>query len=182
MEVLLSSEKFVKEVTSISDNLYGKYVLPSLREAQEIGLRGILGDCLLDRLCQLVASGTLGDPGNGMYKVLVDRCQYYLAYSTVVEVLNKCSYKVGNFGVARSTDEHLQAAGHDDIARQAYYWQSKADACCWDLQRWLLDNRSSFPELCECDCSRMQANLRSAASCGIWLGGARGYRLGGPCK
>ena len=40
-EILLSSEAFVKTVTSISDNLSGKYILPSLREAQEIGLKRI---------------------------------------------------------------------------------------------------------------------------------------------
>ena len=182
MEVLLCSEKFIKEVTSISDNLYGKYILPSLREAQDIGLRGILGDCLLERLRQLVADGTLTEEGNGMYHALVNRCQYYLAYMTVVEVLNKASFKVGNFGVSRATDEHLQAAGHDDIARQGYYWQSKADACCWQLQQWLLDNREAFPELNDCDCSRMRSNLHSAATCGIWLGGARAYRIGGPCE
>lgn len=182
MEVLLSSERFIKEVTSISDNLFGKYIMPALREAQDIGLRGILGDCLLERLCQLVASGDLSAEGNEMYQALVDRCQYYLAYMTVVEVLGKCSYKVGNFGVSRSTDEHLESAGHEDIARQAYYYQSKADASCYRLQQWLLDNRTSFPELNDCDCSRMRSNLRSAATCGIWLGGARAYKMGGPCE
>ena len=39
-EILLSSEKFIKETMSVSDNLSGKYILPSLREAQEIGLKG----------------------------------------------------------------------------------------------------------------------------------------------
>ena len=58
-EILLSSEAFVKRVTSASDNLSGKYILPSLREAQEIGLRGILGDDLLAKLKALVKSETL---------------------------------------------------------------------------------------------------------------------------
>ena len=52
-EILLSSERFIKEVTSVSDNLAGKYLLPSLREAQEVALRGILGDCLLERLKEI---------------------------------------------------------------------------------------------------------------------------------
>ena len=34
-EILLSSEAFIKSVNSVSDNLSGKYILPSLREAQE---------------------------------------------------------------------------------------------------------------------------------------------------
>ena len=60
-EILLSSEAFVKEVTSASDNLSGKYILPSLREAQEIGLKGILGDCLLAKLKSLVRAGQIDD-------------------------------------------------------------------------------------------------------------------------
>lgn len=177
-EILLSSEAFVKSVTSISDNLSGKYVLPSLREAQEIGLKGILGDCLLSKLKSLVKDGSINEDSNVKYKELIDRCQYYLAYVTIVEVTNKTSFKIGNFGVVKSTDENLQVASQDEIAKMQYYYQSKADACCYELQGWLLDNRSSFPELSDCDCRRISSNLYSAATCGIFLGGARGKTKG----
>ena len=63
-EILLSSESFVKSVTSVSDNLSGKYILPSLREAQEIGLRNILGDCLLSKLKSLVKDNAIEQPVN----------------------------------------------------------------------------------------------------------------------
>lgn len=173
-EILLSSESFVKSVTSVSDNLSGKYILPSLREAQEIGLKRILGDALLTKLKGLVKDGVVRDTGNEKYLELIDRCQYFLAYVTIVEVTNKTSFKVGNFGVAKSADENLQVATQDEIAKMQYYYQSKADACCLELQNWLLENKSSFPELSANDCRRMQSNLHSAASCGIFLGGARG--------
>ena len=172
-EILLSSEAFVKEVTSASDNLSGKYILPSLREAQEIGLKGILGDCLLAKLKEMVKTGTLF----GAYKRLVDHCQYYLAYQTIVEVTNKVSYKIGNFGVTKTTDENLQVATPDEIAKMQYYYQSKADACCLDLQNFILENKADYPELSECACRRIEANLHSAATCGIFLGGARGRKI-----
>lgn len=173
-EILLSSEKFIKEVTSISDNLSGKYLLPSLREAQEIGLKSILGDKLLEKLKALVKAGTIETEADGVYKTLVDRCQYYLAYKTLVEVTNKVSFKIGNFGVTKSNDENLQVASQDEIAKMQYYYQSKADACCLSLQQFLLDNRTDYPELTECCCQRIASNLHSAASCGIFLGGCRG--------
>ena len=56
-EILLSSENFIKSVTNISDNVSGKYILASLREAQEIGLKNIIGDCLLEKLKVLIKSG-----------------------------------------------------------------------------------------------------------------------------
>lgn len=173
-EILLSSEAFVKSVTSVSDNLSGKYILPSLREAQEINLKSILGDSLLSKLKSLVKGGKIEDSVNAHYKDLIDRCQYYLAYVTIVEVTNKTSFKIGNFGVTKSTDENLQVATQDEIAKMQYYYQTKADACCYDLQSWLIDNRTNFPELNDNDCRRIQSNLYSAATCGIFLGGARG--------
>ena len=176
-EILLSSEAFVKEVTSTSDNLSGKYILPSLREAQEIGLKGILGDCLLAKLKTLVRAGQIDDLEYAAYKRLLDHCQYYLAYQTIVEVTNKVSYKIGNFGVTKTTDENLQVATQDEIAKMQYYYQSKADACCLDLQNFILENKADYPELSDCACRKIEANLHSAATCGIFLGGARGRKI-----
>ena len=171
-EILLTSEAFVKSVTNVSDNLAGKYILPSIREAQEQGLKSILGDCLLSKVKHLFNTDSL----QGIYKELVDHCQYYLAYAAIVEVTNKVSFKIGNFGIAKSTDENLQVASYDEIVKMQYYYQTKVDAYCLELQQWLLQNRESIPELTECQCRRLSSNLHSAASCGIFLGGARGKR------
>lgn len=175
-EILLTSETFVKKVSSASDNLSGKYIQSSIREAQEISLKGILGDALLAKVKDLVKNNQIASYAGGVYKTLLDRCQYYLAYVTIVEVTNKVSYKIGNFGVTKTNDENLQVASQDEIAKMQYYYQSKADACCLDLQNFLLENREDYPELTENCCHRIESNLHSAASCGIFLGGARGKR------
>lgn len=171
-EILLTSETFVKSVTNVSDNLAGKYILPSIREAQEQGLKSILGDCLLSKVKHLFNTDSL----DGIYKELVDHCQYYLAYAAIVEVTNKVSFKIGNFGVAKSTDENLQVASYDEIVKMQYYYQTKVDAYCLELQQWLLQNKGEIPELTECHCRRLSSNLQSAASCGVYLGGGRGKK------
>lgn len=171
-EILLTSEAFVKSVTNVSDNLAGKYILPSIREAQEQGLKSILGDCLLSKVKHLFNTDSL----DGIYKELVDHCQYYLAYAAIVEVTNKVSFKIGNFGVAKSTDENLQVASYDEIVKMQYYYQTKVDAYCLELQQWLLQNKGEIPELTECHCRRLSSNLQSAASCGVYLGGGRGKK------
>lgn len=188
IDILLCSEKFIKNTTNISDNVAGKFILPSLREAQEIYFRGIVGDCLLNALKQMVADGVFNDdpiPDEYLpYKELLDRAQYYLAYQTITQLVDVVHYKVGNFGVAKSSDENLQPVGPDELDQQRTYYQAKADAHCLQLQTWILEHRASFPELRACDCSRMQANLYSAATCGLWLGGPRGKMLKkrGCCK
>lgn len=178
-EILLTSETFVKSVTSISDNLAGKYLRPSIREAQDIGLRGILGDTLLEKLKALVGSGDIAKEENLAYKGLLDRAQYYLAYNAVVEVAAKVAYKIVNFGVAKTQDENLQTASPEEVSQMRFYYQSKADHCCVELQNYLLNNRASYPELTEGDCERIHSNLYSAASSGIWLGGPRAKSLPG---
>ena len=190
-EILLTSETFVKSTTNISDNLAGKFVLPSIREAQEVNFRGIVGDCLLAKLKDLVRidpqtqTRPIEAAENSHYKDLLDRAQYFLAYQTIVELCNKVSYKIANGGVIRTSDENIQPVSADEIDQQKTYYQSKADAHCYQLQNWILENADQFPELRSCDCDKIRANLYSAATCGIWLGGPRGKILpggGGCCK
>lgn len=173
-EVLLSSEAFVKSVSSISENVSGKYILPSLRAAQEQGLKGILGETLLAKLKTLVSTGAISQTANADYKALLDNCQYYLAFTTIVDVAQLTAYKVGNFGVVKTSDTEMQNASQDEVGKVQFFYQSKADAACYELQGWLLDNRAKFPELSQNQCHKIKCNLQSAATCGIWLGGARG--------
>lgn len=176
-EILLTSEAFVKSAAGLRDNIAGNYILPAIREAQETRLREILGDALIDRLKDMVADRSISDVDNALYKALLDKCQYLLAYSAAAEAAANVALKVGNLGVSRASDENLEPASHDDVSALMERYRSKADAACLRLQRWLLANKEDFPELGECDCGRLEANLRSAASCGIWLGGARGRRI-----
>ena len=94
-EILLTSEASVKGLTAISDNVESKYLLPAIREAQEIYLREIIGDPLLAKLKWCVDNDAFrgsfsteafnesfqADTGsNQPYKNLLDKIQYYLAY------------------------------------------------------------------------------------------------------
>ena len=175
-EILLSSETFIKSVTNISDNVAGKYILTSLREAQEVGLKRIVGERLLEKLKSLLETRTIDLEENGKYKDLLNKCQYYLAYMTIVELIFKLSYKVGNAGMVKTTDENLQVASLDEIIKQKEYYQGKADAFCHDLQNYILADLSAFPEVNANTCRQMKANLDSSATCGFFLGGARGKR------
>ena len=171
---LLVSENFVKNISPISDNLSGKYLLTAIREAQEVHLKSILGSALLDKCKALIVSGDIerAQP----YAELVERCRYYLAYWATAEGAMKVSYKVANAGVVRTTDEHLSAPSFAEVALVEKQFKNKAEFYCTELQRWLCANASQYPELTQGDCERIGAHLRTSASCGIFLGGARGKR------
>lgn len=184
----MTSSAFVKAVSNISDNIAGKYIMPSIREAQEIKLKGILGHNLLEKCKTLVkynefrASFNLdfnndfewSFGGNENYRKLIDECQYFLAYSAIVEIIYKVSFKVANMGLVKSQDQGMQPPTKAEIDNQRAYYQGKADACALDLQAYLYENRTLFPELTNNDCHRIQSNLYSAATSGLFLGGARG--------
>lgn len=175
-EILLSSEIFIKSVTNISDNVAGKYILSSLREAQEVGLKNIIGESLLEKLKSLVKDEKISDQENIRYKDLLNKCQYYLAYQTIVEIVYKVSYKIGNAGVVKTTDDNLQVATMDEIIAQKEYYQGKADFHCMEVQNYILQDMADYPEVDDNLCKKIHATLHSAATCGFFLGGARGKR------
>ena len=178
-EVLLCSETYVKQVLSISDNVAGKFLRPCILEAQEIGLKSIVGSCLLSHLKNLYAEEQLKD----QYKELVDMSQDFIANTAAVSLTMRVSFKIGNFGVTKSQDENLNVASFDEICKVQEFYQTKADFEKLEIQQYLLDNSTLFPELRACDCNRISSNLYSAATCGLWLGGPRSKALpGGKCK
>ena len=73
--ILLTSEKFVKEVTNLSDNLSGKLLLPAIKEAQNFGLRNLVGNQIYNTLLNLVASKEIDAADNAAYKELLDVAQ-----------------------------------------------------------------------------------------------------------
>lgn len=173
-QVLLTSEKLVKQIACISDNVAAEYIHAACIEAQEIKLKSIVGPALLDKLKGLIADGSIDAPENAMYKELVEKVQYYLAYVTASELTYKTTYKITNFGVAESSDENLRTPSFEEVAKVKDYYQAKADYFCMEFQQFLFTNRASFPELTQNCCNRIKANIYSAASCGIFLGGPRG--------
>ena len=176
IRALLTNENRVREVLGISDNLAGEYLAPSLREAQDTALRLILGDALLDKVEGLVADGTIDAPENAAYKALLDDSPlfYVLAYTTGVGICQRVTFKVANAGVVKTPDEKVEVADQPDMAKTQAFYQSKADSYTFALDRWLLDKAATLPELTASECGRVRSHLRSAASCGVFLGGAMG--------
>jgi len=188
-EILFTSEENVKGLTAISDNVESKYLLPAIREAQEIYLREIIGDALMSKLRWCIDNNAFRGAfapadynedhetetgGNPQYRKLLNKCQYYLAYKAVAELIPKVSYKIRNMGVVKTSDENVQPATYAEIVAQRDYYIGQADYYCLLLQNFLLANRSDYPELTEQKANEIHATLKSAASCGIWLGGPRG--------
>ena len=167
--------ELVKQITNVSDNIEGKVLGPAIIEAGN-ALRDIVGDALCDKLEELILSGEIELDESFNYKLLLEKAQYFLAYTAASLTTTLTAVKIDNFGVSRSTDEHIESLSLSDVFTISEHYQKKADEYCGKLQNWILKNKKKFPELTENQCNDIKANLFSAASCGIWLGGTRSPR------
>lgn len=177
VQVYLTSEEFVKSLCSIDENIANKYLGPAIVEAQEIELREILGDSLLDTLKGMIAENNIPE----QYKELINRIQYVLAYKAIVSLCVLASYKIANAGVVTTGDDNVRNLDWKELTSVREYYTHKSDAYAGQLQRYILQNKDQFPELKDCECKKIKAHLLSAASCGLWLGGVRARKLV-PCK
>ena len=176
-QILLISEDKVKTVSNLDNNVFGKWLLPAIREAQDIGLQHIIGSCLYNHILNLVDTGEITLPDNELYKDLLDNqiCDY-LVYQSLVNVIPLINVNMANMGTVVSNDEHIQTLSQGNIDLVRGYYQSLADVYQKRLQDYLKCNCESFPELNECGCGScaVKPNLTSNANTsGIWLGGLR---------
>lgn len=174
LKVLLISEDYIKTNSALNDNLFGKFLTPAIREAQEINLQLYLGECLYKRIVRMVADGSITASTNEVYKALLDDCiQPYLLYQIQANIVPVLNVKMGNIGSVVSKDEYISTLSQGNIDLVQNDFQHKADFFAQRMLNFILNHSSEF-NLDECACKELRAHLNSAASTTIWLGGLYG--------
>ena len=173
-KVLLCSEDYIKTNSALNDNLWGKFLLPAIREAQDINLQMYLGECLYKRIIGMVADGSITAETNEVYKVLLDDyIQPFLLYQVQANIIPTINVKLGNIGSVVSNDEHISTLSQANIDLVQSDFQHKADFYAQRILNFILNHSSEF-NLDECACKELNAHLNSAASTCLWLGGLSG--------
>ena len=173
-DILFTTADFIRSVTIVSDNLQDKYILSSIREAQDIEFQQVIGTRLYNKLKMMVEDESILFDFNVHYRELLDKAQYFIAYQTLANLTVNSTYKINNIGLNTISDENVSTPSLSETFKLAKYYVDKADHYKMMLQNWLLKNKSYFPELLKSDISELSANVHSAASCNVFLGGARG--------
>ena len=180
-EVMLVSENYVRNLTNIDNNTQSKFLLSAIREAQEVQYQQVIGTKLLRKLKSLVDDDTINNTENIAYKDLIDNSQLFLAYQAVVELCLICSVKLSNGGLQQNSDENLSVLSVEETIQVKNLYQQKADFFRKRLMGYIIDHKSELPELNGNKFQDMYAELHSAASIGLWLGGKRGKYNGSKC-
>lgn len=174
LKVLLCSEDFVKTNSALNDNLWGKFLLPAIVEAQDINLQTYLGECLYKTILNMVADGSITASTNESYKALLDDCiQPYLLYQIQANIVPVLNVKMANIGSVVSKDEYINTLSQGNIDLVQSDFQHKADFYAQRMLNFIL-NHSNELNLDECACRSLRAHLDSSASTSIWLGGLSG--------
>ncbi len=178
MDILLTSEQYIKDNSTISENLSPRYITSCIAEAQELKLMPIIGAALFHKLQNLVKDGTITATGNEAYKTLMDDyIQKFLMWQVKVDLVHEISYKKNNSGLTNTNGDKITVVSKAEIISDQNYSIAKADSYADRMQRYLLDNKASFPELNENILHEIKSQLHSSATCSIFLGGARGKKI-----
>ena len=173
-KILLVSEDYIKTNSAINDNLWGKFLLPAIREAEDINLQTYLGECLYKTILGMVANGSITASTNESYKALLDDyIQPYLLYQVQANIIPTINVKLGNIGSVVSNDEHIATLSQSNIDLVQSDFQHKADFYAQRMLNFILNHSNEF-NLDECACKELKAHLNSSASTTIWLGGLSG--------
>lgn len=172
--VLFISEDFIKTNSGLNDNLFGKSLLPAIRESQDIYLQQIIGSTLYKKLIDLVDNETIGDVENAVYKELLDEyVRSYMLYQTIVQVIPVTNVKLSNYGTTLSDDQYLVNLSQGDAELIEKHYSMLADFYARRLQEFILNNCDAL-KVDVCTCDGIKANLNNAATTGPFLGGIRG--------
>lgn len=173
-KILLVSEDFVKTNSALNDNLWGKFLLPAIREAQDINLQMYLGECLYKTILGMVQDGSITASTNESYKALLDDyVQPYLLYQIQANIVPVLNVKMTNIGSVVSKDEYINTLSQGNIDLVQRDFQLKADFYAQRMLNFILNHSNEF-NLDECACRSLNAHLDSSASTTIWLGGLSG--------
>lgn len=169
-DVLLISENYLRSAFMISDNVQSKFILPAIKDAQETHFQTIVGSCLYNRLCAAVADDDLNDSELSLLRM----SKRYIGLMAIAELCVITTFKINNIGLNSTSDDNVETFDVSDTMYVRKHYINEADFYKRRIQQWLIAHRCEFPELDCCTCDSIKANLYSAASCGIWLGGKRG--------
>ena len=165
---LLISEKYVKTQSNIQDNVWGDFLTPAIREAQDIELQPIIGRPLYKKILKEVENKDVEE----RFKTLIeDWIQPYLLYQTIVSLIPIIGTKLGNIGTVISNDEHVQNLSSSERENLEYRYRYLADHYKSELQKYLLANKDLYPELTSTCLNNL--NLKSSNSLPLWTGGVR---------
>lgn len=170
-KVLLIDENTLKSYTLISEQVDGKYLLPSIEMAQNIDLETLIGGALLKKICDLVYSGEIWNEENDAYHTLLDDyITPYLCWDIMAAVQPSINYKMSNSGVYGNDDSNKSRMDYKNSQLLQEQYMRNANAFATKMKNYLLSHINEYPEYVKC---LDYETAEEVNTCGIYLGDVR---------
>lgn len=159
--ILIINEEFIKENSTVSDNLSDKLIKPSIIDAQISGLMPLIGEILYDKICSMIESDSIQDS----YKQLIDNyIKHYLLYQTIANMTINNFQKQHNAGSVQYVDTNYSNIQLRELQYVETHWNNKAAFYAKRLTDYLIANNDIFPEYKTCETGKMKSNERTITS------------------
>lgn len=173
-DTMLISPDEVKGMSDINYNVDDTAIGASIRASQNIYLRDIIGDALLDKLQELVYNAISGvndnidDERNIAYKTLLDEyVQTVLGYKVASEICVRLSLKIRNMGVVQNSDTNVHASQLADITYMKETYDAYFNDAANRMIKFICSHKDAYPEsefVCDCGNNPLYGRI------GLWLG------------
>ena len=176
--VYLISSDTLKRRSLITDPTLDVYIKPAVECAQKIGLVGVIGTCLLEKLQMLVTTKNedqtkflINEPEFVHYKDLLnEQITDYLCYKSMSYIAVNARDKIRNAGIVNNIDNNYQQPGFDEVTYVKRYFDDLSQFYATRLREIIEQNPDWYPEYTSCDtCGNKNGKLEDTYHCGIVL-------------
>lgn len=150
MATLIIAPEEVSKNTQLKGNIDSDRINPHILSVQDLYLGYILGNKLLAKLLDIIASGTMNDAANEKYKTLWNQyVRPFMWHMVAFKVVEFISFTVGESGVQqKAQDQGVPATGGDRASIMASY-RTNAQGYQNLLVDYLCSNSQDYPEFIE---------------------------------
>ena len=147
-KILMISEQFIKDNSTINENVDVKLIRSTIWDCQRDYIKPILGTDLYNKVINDIDTDSL----TGDYKTLVDD---YISESllkwVMMESVPTMLYKYRNKAVSTQDSDNSQPISYTAMQQEMNRWRDKAEVRSQDITRYLCANDDKFPEYCDND-------------------------------
>ena len=163
MTRLITTEE-LKQDGFVNQNLDNEYLFSAIDEAQDIFLREIIGDSLLETLQNKV----LEEDIEGIYQTLLESyIKIFIKYKVLALLCVPLNFKIRNIGITQQFGNEVNTTSLDDTKYLQNYYEGKADFYANRLTKFLQTNH--IPEY-RCSCNQITGPNEVHPVSGIYLG------------
>lgn len=151
--VLLFNCAKLKKDSYIDANVSENMIRVAGLYVQDTIIEHIIGSSLYDAIAAMIECGTINDPENSSYRILItDYLFPVFAYAIQSELLVPLHFKIRNAGVVMANPDSTTSSILSDIKYLDKQYAHKADYYTRRAIDFLKCNRKCFPEVEGCGC------------------------------